>query len=65
MFMAAGSGGCIDGAYCLWKFVSDILDGVSGGASGYAKCMTAVPEVNLAAAMPNVNATRSCTVALA
>ena len=48
-----GSGGCAKsgGGDCMWTLVSDAWNGVSGDA-GYAGCMTAVPELNLAKGKP-------------
>jgi len=48
-----GSGGCQNGADCMWTLVSDIWNGVSGD-QGFASCMTAVPSVNLSARVPNL-----------
>jgi hypothetical protein len=47
-----GSGGCVEGTDCLWTLVSDIWNGLSGD-DGYSGCMTAVPELGLAAGKPN------------
>ena len=56
-----GSGGCAEGTDCEWTLVSDLWNGVTGD-SGYYGCMTAVPEIGLEAATPNLNSTCSFSV---
>ena len=56
-----GSGGCVEGTDCQWTLVSDIWNGVTGD-DGYYGCMTAVPEIGLEAAVPNLNSTCAVSV---
>ena len=48
-----GSGGCTAGTNCMWTLVSDVWNGWDGD-EGYDHCMSAVPDLGLAAMRPNL-----------